>query len=236
LPRRSSRLVRQPHARGRWGPFVLAVAVQLALTAALVTAFTPGPVRQIAASAITAFDVPPEPRAPPPPPPRHPVVVYQAQAAGAAGAEGRRAQADAVVAAAPVIALAPMPAPSTSADGAAASSGAGNSGQGSGAGAAGQGSGGGGTRLEQIGGTIDSARDYPAAIRAGLVGRTVVVVFTVGTDGRAHDCHVRDSSGVPEADAVTCRLAQERFRFRPATDAAGQPVAAPYGWRQKWHL
>jgi periplasmic protein TonB len=38
----------------------------------------------------------------------------------------------------------------------------------------------------------------------------------------------------PEADAIVCRLAEQRFRFRPATDAAGNPVPATYGWRQEW--
>jgi protein TonB len=112
--------------------------------------------------------------------------------------------------------------------------GAGTTGTGGGSGAGGAGQGGGGSALAQIAGTIDSARDYPRAGRDARIGHSALIVFTVGVDGRAHDCHVRESSGDPESDAITCRLAEQRFRFRPATDAAGNPVEHPYGWRQKW--
>jgi protein TonB len=33
---------------------------------------------------------------------------------------------------------------------------------------------------------------------------------------------------------ITCRLAEERFRFRPSLDNQGNPVEAMYGWRQRW--
>jgi protein TonB len=89
--------------------------------------------------------------------------------------------------------------------------------------------------LVQTGGTIDSAKDYPIASRDLRIGKAVLVVFTVGVDGRAHDCEVREPSGDAEADAITCRLAVARFRFRPASDAAGNAVAVKYGWRQRWH-
>ena len=58
--------------------------------------------------------------------------------------------------------------------------------------------------------------------------------MTVGTDGRASNCRVTEPSPDPEADRITCRLAVERFRFKPATDAIGNPVPATYGWRQRW--
>jgi protein TonB len=45
---------------------------------------------------------------------------------------------------------------------------------------------------------------------------------------------VVEPSPDPEADRITCRLAEERFRFRPARNAGGEPVAAQYGWRQRW--
>ena len=113
---------------------------------------------------------------------------------------------------------------------------AGDTGTGTGSGAAngtGKGTGSGGTRPVQLAGDIRVA-DYPAASRALRIGHAVLIVFTVGTDGRAHDCQVREASPDPDADAITCRLAEQRFRFRPATDAAGNPVTAIYGWRQKW--
>ena len=112
-------------------------------------------------------------------------------------------------------------------------------GAGAGSGAApGGGDGGGGLArpFEQIAGDINSARDYPAASRALRLGHAVLIVFTIGTDGRVRDCRVREPSPDPQADAITCRLAEQRFRFRPATDAAGRPVEAQYGWRQRWFV
>jgi TonB family protein len=93
--------------------------------------------------------------------------------------------------------------------------GAGTTGTGGGSGAGGAGQGGGGSALAQIAGTIDSARDYPRAGRDARIGHSALIVFTVGVDGRAHDCHVRESSGDPESDAITCRLAEQRFAFAP---------------------
>jgi protein TonB len=106
-------------------------------------------------------------------------------------------------------------------------------GTGSGAGGNGQG-GGGGSAAVKIAGDINSARDYPIASRDLRIGDHVVIALTVGTDGRPSACRVVRASRDPEADAITCRLAMARFRFRPATDAAGQPVIATYGWQQRW--
>ncbi|WP_260583078.1 energy transducer TonB [Sphingopyxis sp. PET50] len=60
--------------------------------------------------------------------------------------------------------------------------------------------------------------------------------FTVETSGRATRCRVSRSSGDASLDATTCRLIEERFRFRPATDPAGRAIASDYGWRQTWWL
>jgi len=111
-------------------------------------------------------------------------------------------------------------------------------GAGAAAAAAGQGFGDGagdrpGTGPTKINGEIREA-DYPAAGRALRIGHAVLVVFTIGTDGRAHGCTVREPSPDPDADALTCRLVEARFRFRPATNAAGSPISMTYGWRQKW--
>ncbi len=58
--------------------------------------------------------------------------------------------------------------------------------------------------------------------------------MTVGVDGRARDCRVVRPSPDAQADAIVCRLALERFVFRPAIDTQGNPVPATYGWRQDW--
>ena len=62
----------------------------------------------------------------------------------------------------------------------------------------------------------------------------MTVYMTVGADGRASNCRVVRPSPDREADAIVCRLAEQRFRFRPATDSQGDPVPATYGWRQRW--
>jgi protein TonB len=85
------------------------------------------------------------------------------------------------------------------------------------------GSGDGGSDLEQIAGEI-TPRDYPRHLGQAGVGGRVGIVFTVGVNGRVTRCLVTRSSGVPELDALTCRLIQQRFIFRPATDRYGRPV------------
>lgn len=186
--------------------------------------------------ATQTFDVPLEKPKPAPSP-------TMPDPAGASGEEGKKAIAKPVIAKARVPAKV-VPAPPVASTGKDVRSGAsalgqgtggGGTGNGTGSGADGNGSGGGLARkAEKIAGDIRSTRDYPAASQEERIGKRVVIVLTVGTDGRVSDCKVWRASGVPEADAVTCRLARERFRFRPATDAAGQPVVSTYGWEQRW--
>jgi protein TonB len=60
------------------------------------------------------------------------------------------------------------------------------------------------------------------------------MVFTVGTDGRVTSCTVTRSSGVPELDALTCRLIQQRFRYRPSTDRFGRPIPDEVEGEHDW--
>ena len=85
-----------------------------------------------------------------------------------------------------------------------------------------------------IAGDINAARDYPAASREQRLGDYVIIALTVSVDGRAKACRIHRPSRDPAADQITCRLAQQRFRFRPATNARGEPVESTYGWRQAW--
>lgn len=117
--------------------------------------------------------------------------------------------------------------------------GTGAAGTGSGTGAGGNGAGRGGiavTKPVHISGGIDNARDYPtpAGGREARRGTEVIVKVTVGVNGRASNCSIYRASPDPEADRITCRLVVERLGFRPATDANGDPVAAPFYWRQRW--
>ena len=109
-------------------------------------------------------------------------------------------------------------------------------GSGAGGGTGGQGYGGddeGGTDLVQIAGEITSS-DYPPDLRARDIGGRVGMVFTVGANGRVTSCTVTRSSGVPELDALTCRLIQQRFRYRPSTDRYGRPIADEVEGEHDW--
>jgi periplasmic protein TonB len=117
------------------------------------------------------------------------------------------------------------------------SGGRGGEGQGIGAGGSGAGSGSGAAavRTRRVSGGFTNA-DYPrAAERAGAQGR-VVARLTVAPDGRVSNCAVRISSGHEALDATTCRLILRRFRFEPARDADGVPVAETVEWEQVWSL
>jgi protein TonB len=98
------------------------------------------------------------------------------------------------------------------------------SGAGGGTGGNGYGDDDGGSDLEQIAGAI-TPNDYPRHLREEGVGGRVNFVFTVEPNGRVGRCTVTRSSGVPELDALTCRLIQQRFIYRPSTDRYGRPVA-----------
>jgi protein TonB len=62
------------------------------------------------------------------------------------------------------------------------------------------------------------------------------VRYVVGTDGRVSGCRVTRSSGHAELDATTCRLIEQRFRYRPARDAAGRPVPETVSRTFDWLL
>lgn len=166
---------------------------------------------------------------------------------GAAGEQGKQAVPKPVTAEKPKVKLKEdKPVPRASSTGAADTSGAKDSGDGTGAAGQGPGTGsgnaGGGqggvpvTKPVKIAGDINSARDFPvpAGGRQARFGNQVIVYMTVGVDGRASNCRVTRPSGDAEADRIVCRLAVERFRFKPAMDANGNPVPSTYGWQQRW--
>ncbi len=87
-----------------------------------------------------------------------------------------------------------------------------------------------------IAGQINNAKDFPVPPggREARIGKSVTVALTVSPSGRATACRVQSGSGFPESDQIVCRLAIERLRFKPATNAAGNPVAATFYWRQRF--
>jgi protein TonB len=213
------------------------VLVLAGLARALAPDFTAKAIEQATSLVTVTITAPPEPSPNPTPKP--------ARQQGAAAEQGRKAMPRAVTAP-----KAPIPrasaAPRASSTGQANQSGAaqagpgtgaGGQGQGTGSGVAGSGSGGGAvTKPIKIAGDIRSAADYPVPPggRQARFGQSVTIALTVGIDGRASNCRVVRPSNDPAADRITCQLAVERFRFRPATDANGNPVPAIYGWRQEF--
>jgi periplasmic protein TonB len=107
------------------------------------------------------------------------------------------------------------------------------SGAGGGTGGNGYGDDEGGTDLEQIAGAI-TPNDYPRELRDRGIGGRVEFTFTVQPSGRVGRCIVTRSSGVPELDALTCRLVQQRFVYRPSTDRYGRPIADEVDGEHDW--
>ncbi|HEY6814553.1 MAG TPA: hypothetical protein VI168_03340 [Croceibacterium sp.] len=222
--------------RPRWGTLLAVGLLHLAALAGLVRVFAPDFTARVVERATTLATVtitaPPEPPAPP------------ESDTGPAGEEAPEAAAREVSAPkAPLARPSPVPrAASTGSENLAgggeqgAGTGAGDLGAGSGSGSAGSGQGNAARPLELIAGRIDDARDYPTPPGGRRVrrGHDVVIELEVGTDGRVGACRVTDPSPDPEADAITCRLATERFVFRPRLNAAGEPVTGTYRWRQRW--
>jgi periplasmic protein TonB len=236
--------------RDRAVTFSMVVAVHVALAFALIN-LSP-PIRQaLPEQVVEMFDVTP-------PPPPEEIVVEQIptpkdspkEEEGAASPKNIRSQATPVVAPKPPIALPippPMPVtqtpntgsertqgasnvlgPGTGAGGVGTGTGSGGSGSGTGGG----GSGGIGSRPSVVRGITN--RDYPNEVaRYWPRGGAVFIAVRVLPNGRATDCKINRSIGIPAIDQWTCKLVEERAIFRPATDRSGRPVAAWYGYIQQ---
>lgn len=192
--------------------------------------------------AITAIAIP----APPPRAEALPAKAANDKASGRAAAANKQAKAAPVAAPvpklppiAPPVAAAPRPGAGTDSTAGAtprAGPGSGAGGRGDGTGAGGSGSGtGGGTKAVWRSGAIRD-RDYPREASRAKTSGEVEVRFTIEASGRVSGCRVTRSSGDVSLDRTTCDLIEERFRFKPATNSAGEAIASPYGWRQSWWL
>lgn len=224
----------------RWVAAALALLLQVLVVAGLIGAFAPMLQRAAAPAMMTAVIIAPDRL--PPPPEAAPRAARAARPTGVSGAAGRRADPMAITAPRPVMAISAALVPPVAATGADVSAGARDSGSaagaggpGNGAGAGSSGAGGGDGKPVKIAGDINSARDYPVASRTLRIGDYVIIVVDVSSTGRPTDCRIQRPSRDPAADAITCQLAMQRFRFRAGSDAGGRPVAARYGWKQNWH-
>jgi protein TonB len=111
--------------------------------------------------------------------------------------------------------------------------GAGGFGYGTGSGGEGEGEGGETPPRWKSGKIKDSdfsaiARDIRFAA-TGSASFEVSVVYTVQPNGRATNCVVTRASGNPTFDQTTCRLIEERMRFKPMLDQSGRAVPSKMG-------
>jgi len=181
------------------------------------------------------------PARPPPPPPkitiqhprpaqRHQAAAPKAQPKPMGGSPGPQPS-HALPAPTPIVAVRPSAPPSGGGSGTGPALG-----RGAGGGRGGEGYGGdddGGTDLVQIAGEILPS-DYPRDLRERGTGGRVGMVFTVGTNGRVTSCRITRSSGIPELDALTCSLIEQRFRYRPSTDRYGRPIPDAVEGEHDW--
>lgn len=226
----------RPPVRVRIGVALLVIVLHLLAIAALIRALAPNFVGQVTQAVVSTFSVTITTPPPSPAPQAAP------EAAGGAGASGRKAVARAVKAEASKIDLTKAHAPLAASSGSAETSGAGPAGTGTGAQGTGQGTGSGAggdgaglaRKVEKIGGAIRD-KDYPKEGRAARLGNSVTIALDVSAEGRPTACRIVHPGPDPAADAITCKLALERFRFRPASDRQGNPVASVFGWKQWWY-
>ncbi|HEU0311444.1 MAG TPA: energy transducer TonB [Sphingomicrobium sp.] len=241
----------RPSTRDRIATFSAVLLIHVTLAFVLIN-ISPAARRELPEEVVEMFDVTE------PPPPEEAVVELRPdeeqdaprEEEGAASAENIRSQATPVVAPKPPIQLPippPMPVTQTpgtgsdptqgAADRPGPGTGAGGVGTGTGSGGSGSGTGGGGsggiaTRPAVVRGITN--RDYPEEVaRYWPKGGAVFIAVRVLPNGRATDCKINRSIGIPAIDQWTCKLVEERAIFRPATDAGGRPVAAWYGYIQQ---
>jgi TonB family protein len=84
-------------------------------------------------------------------------------------------------------------------------------------------------------GSISDADYPPSAIIAGQQG-AAQVRFLVNTAGGVSECNVTATSGSPALDAASCEIVKQRFRFKPARDAAGTAISEWRSQKISWKL
>ena len=228
---------RQPkivRPRERVGALTAVVAVQIGLGLVLFRGFhvdVTRPAEMIQRLVEVTLAKPPPPPVPVerPQPQHRQAAAPKAEPAKPGGSPGPK-PAHAPPSVTPVVALNPTVAPSGGGAGTGPALGAG---AGGGTGGNGYGDDGGGSDLEQIAGEITS-RDYPRDLRDAGVGGRVQFTFSVEPNGRVGRCTVTRSSGVPQLDALTCRLVQQRFVYRPSTDRYGRPIRDEVEGEHEW--
>jgi TonB family protein len=83
---------------------------------------------------------------------------------------------------------------------------------------------------------IDAKPDYPANAAARREQGRVVIVLDVDASGKPVGCTVVRTSSYATLDDATCKFALSHFRYRPAADFFGRPIADDDLWTATWIL
>jgi protein TonB len=232
-------------AQERAASAVAALLIVLLIVLALIFGLRVGQAARIPGALVSVRFAPEEPRRKQP----RPVVrrTLRPAAKGARSPRNLHNKATPVVArpVAPLIVPPPIVVATQAGTGLAAANGASDRpGPGQGAGGQGNGLGGGGNGGEgEGGGAVVGPRqirgklsfsDLPDGLLAPGEERRVGVRYTVETDGTVTGCRADEPSGIPELDALACRLIEQRFRFRPARDAQGRAVRSTVAETHTW--
>lgn len=78
--------------------------------------------------------------------------------------------------------------------------------------------------------------DYPSAAQRNNEEGVTAIAYDIGVDGRISNCRVTSSSGSATLDETTCTLSTRRARYKPAQDAAGNPIASKGTRRIRWQI
>ena len=210
-----------------------AVIVHLAIGAAFLTGLATD-VAQRQSDALQTFDVTP-------PPPIVDVQPDDSAPSGDPGEAGVKAEPTPVVAPEPEIAvpaIPPIAAAPVPGQGAAPSAGAAAAGTGTGAGGSGQGLGGGGSGAGRspavlISGTLNR-RDVRQFAALGLPVGRADLDLVISPQGSVQYCQILKSSGLVRVDEILCRIAGQRFRFRPARERDGRPIGYRINYHANW--
>jgi protein TonB len=204
---------------------------------------------EAAPDALKTFDVRDIPPPPPPPPPAKQQTQKPKEKEGGSSPKNIKSQATPVQAPTPRIAL-PLPVPITTtktpnvgasptqgaSDVVGPGTGAGGTGTGTGSGSGGNGPGGGGEGAAyppQLLTPTLRGRDFPNEVLDSWPrGAQVFLRLKIDARGYVSECIVDRGSGVAAVDSEVCALVHNRFRYRPALNRMGQPVAGWSGYRQ----
>jgi len=78
--------------------------------------------------------------------------------------------------------------------------------------------------------------DYPSSSQRNGEEGVTSIAYDIGVDGRISNCRVTGSSGSATLDETTCTLSTRRARYKPAQDAAGNPIPSHGTRRIRWQI